>query len=236
MSADVVQTVHDGIDADAFERRVVRRREQVRSELEIGAGVPVIGLVGNVREWKGQEYLADALHVLHRSLPDFVCLFIGAATQEDAEFERRLRKKIADYGLSQKVIFTGYRSDIPDLVNALDVLVNASIRPDPFPHVILEGMALGRVVVATNLGGAVESIADGESGFLVPGDTPVILADRLHRVLVDPALRKSMEDRARRRVRELFSLQENVRKTTEIYASLLDRPPDETPGARFDCL
>lgn len=217
---DVVQTVHDGIDADAFRARVRRTREDVLNEFGIPSDASVIGMVGNIREWKGQKYLIESLRVLKSRMDKFACLLIGSVSRDDAGFMSLLRRKISDYGLARNVIVTGYRSDVPDLVNALDVLVNASTRPDPFPHVILEGMALGKVVIATNLGGAIESIADGHTGFLVPASDPTTVADVLNRVLAKPGLRHVMGQAAYCRVRDVFSLADNVRRTEAVYESL----------------
>jgi glycosyltransferase involved in cell wall biosynthesis len=224
--AYIVETVYDGIEAPEYRRRVKRSRGDVVTEFGIPPDHYLIGLVGNIREWKGQELLIESLNILKRDFPDFNCLLIGDLTKNsdiDVRYKERLVSKINDYGLSDRVIFTGYRSDVPDLINALDVQINASIEPDPFPHVILEGMSLGKVVIATNMGGAIESVEDGESGFLVSAHDPQQLADRIKRVLLDNSLRESMASKASQRVERLFSIERNISHTQDVYVSLLKR-------------
>jgi glycosyltransferase involved in cell wall biosynthesis len=219
-----VETVYDGIDAAAYRNRVKKTRADIADEFKIGPDDYIIGLVGNIREWKGQELLIDSLNILQKNIPNFKCLLVGDVAKnsdEDTRFKERLIKKIDAYGLAGKVIFTGYRSDVPDIVNALDVQINSSIEPDPFPHVILEGMSLGKVVIATNLGGAVESIKDGETGFLVSAKDPSDLSEKIKLVLTDKPLRETMSRKARERVENFLSLEKNIKHTEDIYYSIL---------------
>ena len=214
----VAITVHDGIDADTFYKKVKKTRQEMIQEFGIQSDAVAIGLIGNIREWKGQELLIDALNIVQKTHPDFFCLLVGDTskhTNADREFAKRLIEKINKYGIAERVILTGYRNDIPDIINLLDLQINASIRPDPFPHVILEGMSLGKAVIATNLGGAVESIDDGQTGFLVPPDCH-LLAEKIIVLMSDTQLRQSMSANAKKRV-QLFSMTQTIQKIEEIY-------------------
>ena len=219
----IVETVYDGIDAEKYRQRVSRTRDEILKEFGIDQSSYLIGLIGNIREWKGQELLIDSLDIINKQVSNIVCLLIGDVSKnsdEDLKFKDKLVKKIDQYGLEEKIIFTGYRSDVPDLVNALDVQINASIKPDPFPHVILEGMSLGKVVIATNLGGAIESIDNGRSGFLVTATQPQDLAEKIITVLRDDKLRKSMSENAKERIK-IFSMENNLINTEKIYKAML---------------
>jgi len=120
----------------------------------------------------------------------------------------------------------GFRADIPDVMNAWDVVVHASVRPEPFGRVILEGMLLGKPVVATAAGGVPELIDDGRTGFLVPPGDAAALADRLRGVLSAPADRDAVGRRARAWAQRHFSLARQVEEMSEIYegAARNDRP------------
>jgi glycosyltransferase involved in cell wall biosynthesis len=221
-----VETVYDGIDAKGYRQRVKKSIADIVYEFNIGVDDYIIGLVGNIREWKGQELLIESLNILQREITNFKCLLVGDVAKnsdEDTKFKERLLKKIDAYRLEDKVIFTGYRSDVPDIVNALDVQMNASIEPDPFPHVILEGMSLSKVVIATNLGGAIESIENGKTGFLVSAKDPSDLSEKIKLVLTDKPLREAMSKKARERVESLLSLERNVEHTEEIYYSIFKK-------------
>jgi glycosyltransferase involved in cell wall biosynthesis len=220
----IVETVYDGIDADEYCKRVNKNKEEILAEFNIDSKTYIIGLIGNIREWKGQELLIDSLNILQWQIPKFHCLLVGDVAKNsdaDLKFKEKLIKKISKYGLSDKVIFTGYRSDVPDIINALDVQINASIEPDPFPHVILEGMSLGKVVVATNLGGARESIDDGKTGYLVSSKDPLEMAEKIKHVLLDKKLKEAMSNNARERVKKLLSIERNVMQTQDIYQSIM---------------
>jgi glycosyltransferase involved in cell wall biosynthesis len=219
----IVETVYDGIDADEYRRRIKRKKADILDEFKIGSDNYLIGLVGNIRQWKGQQYLIDTLNIVNNEIQNFFCLLIGDTAknyQADIEYKKKLEEKIDKYGLKNKVIFTGYRDDVPDLCSALDVQINPSIKPDPFPHVILEAMSLGNPVIATDLGGARESIEEGKTGFLISSDNVHDFAAKLKRILLDSELREMMSKNAKGRV-EIFSIENNVKNTEQIYKKLL---------------
>jgi glycosyltransferase involved in cell wall biosynthesis len=115
------------------------------------------------------------------------------------------------------VHFTGFRADIPDVMNAWDIVVHASIRPEPFGRVILEGMLLGKPVVAMAAGGVPELITHEQTGWLVPpGDAPARAAQLRH-LLADPAHARAVGSRARDWARERFALGRHVAEMTQIY-------------------
>jgi glycosyltransferase involved in cell wall biosynthesis len=121
------------------------------------------------------------------------------------------------------MVITGFRRDIADVMNSLDVVVHTSVRPEPFGRVILEGMLLGKAVVATAAGGVPELIHDGETGFLVPPGDVASLAERLIPLLQDAALRLGVGRRAQAWARERFSLQRHVAAISAIYEELTDQ-------------
>jgi glycosyltransferase involved in cell wall biosynthesis len=222
---ECVVTVYDGIDPEKYKLKVNRTTDAIRSEFNIPENIMIIGLIGNIRFWKGQELLLDSLNILNKKFPNFKCLFVGDIAKDtlnDVQYKEKLIQKSIDYGVKDKIIFTGYRSDVPDIINALDIQINASVLPDPFPHVILEAMALGKVVVATNLGGAIESIEDCVTGFVVPSDDPTNLADKIQLILSDNILREKMQKAARSRIQK-FHIDKNVLETQDIYTDLLNK-------------
>lgn len=221
VNPELVLTVHDGIDPEAFKGKVKKPRERIMEEFDIKKNMTIIGLVGNIREWKGQEILIDALHIVHKNNPHFFCLLVGDISKnsdQDRKFAEGLLNKIKVYGLEKNVLLTGYREDVPDIINAIDIQVNASVKPDPFPHVILEGMSLGKVVIATNLGGAVESVGDGQTGFLIPPDDK-ILAEKLLVLMSDKQLISEMSNNAYKRIQK-FSMMQTIDKVQNIYSDI----------------
>jgi len=131
-----------------------------------------------------------------------------------------LKDKIHSYGLDNDIIVTGFRTDVANLLNAMDVFIHASIRPEPWGLVVLEAMAMGKAIIASNDGGPVEMIVDGESGFLVEPGNPEHLAAKLNILLGDPSLRRSMGQNALLRMEEKFS-KIDILFIENLYANLL---------------
>ncbi|MRR14433.1 glycosyltransferase family 1 protein, partial [archaeon] len=201
-------TFYDRIDAEEFRKRMKRKPGDIRREFGIKDGQVVIGIVGNLQRWKGQLTVIDAVNILSKKYPDLVCLLIGDAsktTEDDIQYYQELQEKITGHGLRNRIIVTGYRNDVPDILNTLDVFIHASTHPEPYGLVVLEAMVMGKAIVASNEGGPAEMIVDGESGFLVAPSNPPLLAERLYSLVGDMELRKRMGANALRRMEEKFS-------------------------------
>jgi glycosyltransferase involved in cell wall biosynthesis len=208
------RVVYDAVDEAWL--RPQRPAAEVRGELGIPADAPCIGIAGNIQKWKGQHVVVEALGLL-TDQPSVHCVIAGGVHRAGEAYASELRQRLAALGLSARVHLTGFRADIPDVMNAWDVVVHASVRPEPFGRVILEGMLLGKPVVATAAGGVPELIDDGRTGFLVPpGDAPA-LAEALRRLLTAPGEAQAIGTRAREWARPHFSLTRQVTEMSEIY-------------------
>jgi len=216
-----MRVVYDALDESGF----VPQRDPavVRAELGIRDGTPCVGVVGNIQEWKGQTVLVDAMAEVLRAVPEARALIIGGVHRAGAAYNDRVQARIRELGLQGNMVITGFRRDIADVMNSLDVVVHTSVRPEPFGRVILEGMLLGKAVVATAAGGVPELIHDGETGFLVPPGDVASLAERLIPLLQDAALRLGVGRRAQAWARERFSLQRHVAAISAIYEELTDQ-------------
>jgi glycosyltransferase involved in cell wall biosynthesis len=204
------RVIYDGLDLERF--RPTRDRDDVREELGIPPDAPVIGVVGNIQEWKGQHVFLEAV----RSYPQAVALVVGGAHRSGRAYADSLRRFVAERGLGGNVVFTGARQDVPDVMNAMDILVHSSVRGEPFGRVIIEGMSVARPVVATRAGGVPEFVHDGIDGLLVqPGD-PSELARVLIGLLGDADLRRRLSAGAAQAVRN-FSLERHVEEMTSLY-------------------
>lgn len=216
----VYRVIYDGLDLERF--RPTRAPEDVREELGIGSRVPVVGVVGNIQEWKGQHVFLEAMVDVVRELPDAVALVVGGAHRSGRSYADGLRRFVASRDIVDHVTFTGARHDVPDVMNAMDVLVHSSVRGEPFGRVIIEGMSVGRPVIATRAGGVPEFVHDGVDAILVePGDVGELSREIL-RLLRDPALRESLGAAARAAVRR-FSLETHVAQMADLYDEIAAR-------------
>lgn len=220
-AVDRFTLVYNGIDADALRRRVTRPRDETRREFLSEPGRLLIGVVNHLREWKGQQVAVEAMRLLRQRRPDVMCLLIGDVAESDRCFAENLRKRVEEYGLSDHVIFTGERLDVPDLLLALDLVLHTSLANEGLPRVILEAMSLGRPMIVSSAGSNVEMIEDGVSGYLVPPGDPGALADRIDAVLDDPGEMAEVGRRAQERAQRLFNIDTNVRKTEGLFSRLL---------------
>lgn len=214
--------IYNGISVEQF---VTSAREKdgalVRAELGAQPGEVLLGLVGNFQPWKGQDVLLNAAHLI-RAHARWRCVLIGATPSGsiNAAFRQSLDDLVRKFQLGDRITFTGYRKDVAALVNALDIMVHTSVKPEPMGRVILEGMALGKAVVATDHGGPQEIIDSGRSGLLVPPGDSVALAQCLADLIDNPERRAEIGRHARLRVETDFSTREYARRVQAVYAGL----------------
>jgi glycosyltransferase involved in cell wall biosynthesis len=129
------EVVYDALDDAGF--RPVRPAAAVRADLGVADGAPCVGVVGNIQEWKGQLVLVEAMARVAGAFPAARAVVIGGVHRAGAAYLEQMEQRIRDLGLGAHVIRTGFRTDVADLVNALDVVVHTSVRPEPFGRVIL---------------------------------------------------------------------------------------------------
>lgn len=217
-------TVHNGIDPEEYLFGVARTPIEIRQELNIPARCPIIGVAGMIRWWKGQLVLVKAMvHVLNKH-PEARCLIIGGVSdQNDADraYRDEMLHFIREHGLEKRVMLIDYQPRIAEYMQTFDVMVHTAVDPEPFSRSVLEGMTLGRAIIATQTGGTPEAIEDGVSGILVPPNDPNVLADKISVLLFRPELRKRLGDNARERIRKHFLIETNVDATQQIYRNVL---------------
>jgi glycosyltransferase involved in cell wall biosynthesis len=215
-------TIYDGIDCTQFPRgggAVVRR------EFGIPADAPVVGIVGHIQAWKGQLLVAEAVARARRRWPALRCLVVGGVHRFGADYAAELRERIARPDLAGHVVLTGARRDVPACIDAMDVVIHASVRREPFGRVLIEAMALGRPLIAPREGGPRVIVADGETGLLVPPRDPDALAEAIDRLLADPERRAAMGRAARARVDAVFDIRHHVQAVERLLDDVLGAAP-----------
>lgn len=214
-----VSVIYPPLDLDTLQ--TARESAVTRASFGLDASVRCFGIVGMLLPWKGQTVFLQAAKRVFERVPNARALVIGATPPNRPEYEGQLRSLAQELGIADRVIFTGFRHDVPDILHLLDVVVHASISPEPFGRVIAEAMAMKRPVVAACAGGPTEIIADGRTGFLVaPGDQDA-LADRLIRLLEDPALAERIAEAGCAEVRQRFSGRVHATLVQQVYEHAL---------------
>ncbi len=212
---------------------------ETRRSLGLLSCQPAVGIIGLLIPWKGQNVFIEAAGRVLAVHPEARFFIIGGGVGAFPEYPGELQRAVRHAGLEGRVMFLGQRKDVPSLLAALDVLVHASVEPEPSGGVIAEGMAMGRPVIATNIGGPPEVIEDGRTGFLVPPGDPEALAEKIILLVREPERRRAMGRAAREFVTSNFSLERDSRRLEAIYDEVLGEKPArpipisaETPGAR----
>ena len=211
-------TIHDGIDCAEFRPG---GGQAVRRELGIPQDAPVAGIVGHLQEWKGQHLVVEAIARTRRRFPELRCIVVGGIHRRGVEYAEQLRERIAQPDLAGHVVLTGARRDVAACLDAMDVVIHASVVPEPFGRVLIEAMALGRPVVAPREGGPLVVVVDGETGVLVPPRDPVAIADALSALIADPARRAAMGRAGRARVEAEFDIRHHVRAMESLFDEVL---------------
>ncbi len=216
-----ITVIPRGVDLDHFdlEKLPKRRIIQMAEKLGIEMDRPIILLPGRFTGWKGHEFLLEALALIPKD--KYRCLFVGDMERHKS-YVAKLNKKIKEMRLLDNVRMIKSTQDMPCLYSLVDIVVSASVRPEAFGRITIEAQAMERLVVATNHGGSVETIVDGQTGWLVePGDVKG-LAEILTKLLkINDKQRKTITNKAKKHVQENFSLGGMTQKTFEVYQSIL---------------
>jgi glycosyltransferase involved in cell wall biosynthesis len=219
--ASRTRQIYDGVDTQSVRARVRRDPAEARAELGLRPDLVVIAMIGHIKAWKGQDVVLSALALLSRAQRERLhVLFVGGRSDSEGDtYSERLRVMVREAGLGPFVSFLGPRRDAPDLMNAADIVVHASTTPEPLGLVVLEGMVLGKPVVASRLGGPGEIVQPG-AGLLFDPARPEELARALADLSGDPARRRALGEGGRSLARE-FGIERNVRAIEGIYRELL---------------
>jgi glycosyltransferase involved in cell wall biosynthesis len=205
-------TVHEGIDLG---RVAAAPPAELHKELWLPHDAPLVGNVAALVPHKGQRHLVDAVTHVLPECPDTRFIIAG-----EGELRGSLEQQIRQHHLEKHVLLAGFRADILSLHKAFDVFVMSSVT-EGLGTSLLDAMACGKPVVATNVGGIPEVVLDGETGLLVPPRDPAAMASALVRLLRDRGLREQMGAAGLTRVRTHFSAETMVKNTVKVYQHLV---------------
>jgi glycosyltransferase involved in cell wall biosynthesis len=217
VTTDKVIRVYNGIELNEYcPNNSNQSSNYIRKEYAIRATDVLIGAIGRLVWQKGFEYFITSLPEIIKTHPDIKVIFVG-----DGPFRDNLENLCRQLGVEDKTIFTGYRSDIKEILSAIDIKVIPSLA-EGFPMVTLEAMAMEKPIVATRIDGITEQITNGVEGILVPPGDPVALATAINAIIENKELARSLGSAARKRVEREFTVEKMITETEKVYHSLLD--------------
>ena len=222
IEAAKLRIIHRGVDLDRFDAQVVSAERVVAlaADWRLEDGMPVVMLPGRLTRWKGQTVFIEAIAAMKHK--DIRCVLVGS-DQGRTDYRKELEDLIAANGLNETVRIIENCNDMPAAYMLTDVVVSASTDPEAFGRVVPEAQALGRPVIATDHGGARETVIQGETGWLVPPGNVEVLAGTIDKVLeMDEDARTALAEKAVENVRENFSKASMCAKTLEVYDEILN--------------
>lgn len=211
-----VRVVYNAVDIQAIQEITVKDRDKLRSTLGISPDTVVIAMFGRLVEWKGHRLFLRACKHVSNMEPKSLFWIVG-----DGPLMHELKEFATSLEITDRVTFWGYREDALDLMTLADIVVNYSTSPDPFPRVVIEGMALGRAVVGPAEGGVPEALGFGEYGVLVEPRRPDLLGEALIQLIRNPTLRYTLGQRAQHVAYDRYSVHRHVKQIESIYNELL---------------
>ena len=217
-----IRLIHRCVNMENFNVETTSAERMIKylEDNNIPEDKPILTLIGRLTNWKGQKLLIEALNLIDNE--DFFCVIIGD-DQGRKKYSSELRKMIAHYNMTDRFLFIRNVKDIPAAMMVSDVVLSTSIEPEAFGRIAIEGQAMGRVVVASNIGGSVETVIDGVTGRLYESTSAKALAEA-----IDWALHLSTDEREKigaagiKNVKEHFTKQIMCDKTIEVYKELIN--------------
>jgi glycosyltransferase involved in cell wall biosynthesis len=203
-----IRVVRNGIQLAPFDRPA---RASLRAALTRGRDRPLVLTLARLDWQKGLPYLLQAAAMV----PEAIFLLAGDGPERAA-----LETQAQALNLNDRVVFLGFRDDIPDLLAACDMFVLPSL-VEGFPLAVMEAAAAGKPVIATAIGGTEEAVLHGETGLLVPPADPTALAAAVRNLLADPALAGRLAAAGKARAQREFAAETMVRRVTEVYEEVL---------------
>lgn len=221
VAQEKISVVYDAVNLSRFPQET--SDHEPIGEIWGEGGELLIGWFGRIIRWKGTREFVMSLSSLKEKFEGFRAVVVGDSSDSKDLYYPEVKRLAGSLSLSNKVVFAGYKEDVVNLMSRMDIIAHTSITPEPFGMVIMEAMACGKPVVASNAGGGpLEIVKDGETGFLTDPKDPEKMSDALMTLLKDPDLRDKFGRAGRKRVESMFESSVHVREIEKIYQGLIE--------------
>ena len=214
-----VFTIYNGVDTGKFKPL---KSDYLQKKFSFNPNHKLIGYIGSITKRKGVEYLVRAMPAIKKELLNVKLIIIGGYKKDDEEYFLKIKSLIEDLSLQKDVFFTGMLPDVHEALNSLDLLVLLSLE-ERCSRTLLEGLACGKAIVATRVGGNPEIVRDGKNGLLIEPENESQFADSVLKLLKDDSLRQKMGERGRSLAEDNFNISKNIEKMRKLYIGLMQR-------------
>ncbi len=207
-------TIHSSINLDDYSNNSCDTLS-LKKELGLRSDSPVVGTVGRFSPQKNPCDFVKVAAAVKKEVPEAQFVFVG-----DGPLRSETESLISRFNLSKDVFMPGLRTDIPDLLNCMDLFILTSLW-EGLPRVIPQAMAAGLPVVANAVDGVCEVIKDGENGFLIPPENILLMAERVVKLLLNSSMRNKIGRQGKQTAQEEFSLRDMIDRIEQLYEELL---------------
>ncbi|TPQ28637.1 glycosyltransferase family 4 protein [Methylomonas koyamae] len=219
VAREKITVVYDGIELQKLDLKA--DGNTFRKQFDIHTNDFVVGLVGLLIPWKGQELFLDAAKELSDKIPNLKMVIIGGTPEECSNYEEMLKNRVNNENLKNFVIFTGHIGQMESVYNGLNVVVSASTAPEPLGTVVIESMAMGRPLIGPNHGGGAEMLDNGETGLLFSAGDSESFRNAVLELYQKPDLAERLGENAQEKAIKLFSIKTHTTSIESIYFKLL---------------
>jgi len=223
-----IDVVYNPLDLSTFDPQKVDG-SQFKKMFKVNGSYPLLGVVGQISPWKGLVDVIRAMPKVLSSFPEARLLVVGepkfdtaSARYDNVAYLKELKSLVKKLNLKKEVIFTGERSDMPEIMKAIDLLILASWE-EPFGRSLIEAMAMEKPVISTNVGGPTEIVKNGLNGILISPKNPQVIAQTVIELASNEKKSVEMGRRGRKKVEQRFNADTYVTRMFAIYKRILDR-------------
>jgi glycosyltransferase involved in cell wall biosynthesis len=211
---------YEGVDIEKY--TPTKTGTEIKKEFNLSKDRPIIGCVARIGVGKGQGELIQAASLVVKEFPQAIFLIVGDDIEFGGILTKRLKREATQLGVTENLIFTGWRTDIPNILGGLDVFVHCPTSwPEGLGIATLEAMAMGKPTIVSDNFGLTETTQDKVTGFVVPKGDALALSRAILTLLKDKQLASDMGKRARDRAERLFDIRKSVHQTEKLFLELL---------------
>lgn len=220
LSEEKIVVIYNGIDLEEV-TTVSCSSDTVRRVFKVGKDSCIIGMIGSISYSKGHDIFIQAAQLMLKEFPDLLFVIVGGYFPENALYYQEMRELVEKLHIKDKVLFLEPVEEIEEIISCLDIVVNMSREREGLGRSILEGMALGKAVVGTKVGGIPE-LVDSDCGILIDSANVSELAEKLCLLIEDKNLREEMGRKGREKVERSFDIKSKARELEEVFDSVFD--------------
>lgn len=213
-----INVVYNGTDIDYFSKPI--NISEIKESLKLPKDGTIVGMVGGFRKIKGHKILISAIPSVLKDFPDVQFIFVGSRISSEDKLYEEVVDLLRELRISENVHFIESTTRINEIFKIIDIFVLPSLS-EGFSNTIIEAMAAGKPVIATNVGGNPEAIDHGKTGLLVPPSDPIALSDAIKTLLRHKDLAKSMGEEGRKKAEKYFALDTTLENTKDVFESVI---------------